>query len=114
MLFNFCTFLLTYCLIDDNKGGGIRKSELVAWYLDQIQEQIDSSEELLDRKNFIEKVIDRLIYNVCIDIFIYYIVILSGFVFAAYNVYSFFFLGSNYNTSDNNRLEKTRSRRRGG
>ncbi|XP_014474459.1 PREDICTED: DNA replication licensing factor Mcm6 isoform X2 [Dinoponera quadriceps] len=47
---------------DDNKGG-IRKSELVAWYLDQIQEQIDSEEELMDRKNFIEKLIDRLIYN---------------------------------------------------
>ncbi|XP_032667167.1 DNA replication licensing factor Mcm6 [Odontomachus brunneus] len=47
---------------DDNKGG-IRKSELVVWYLDQIQGQIDSEEELLDRKNFIEKVIDRLIYN---------------------------------------------------
>ncbi|XP_066581178.1 DNA replication licensing factor Mcm6 [Prorops nasuta] len=46
---------------DDNKGG-IRKSELVAWYLDQIQDQIDSEEELLERKSFIEKIIDRLIY----------------------------------------------------
>ncbi|XP_043252206.1 DNA replication licensing factor Mcm6 [Colletes gigas] len=47
---------------DDIKGG-LRKSELVAWYLDQIQDQIDSEEELLERKNFIEKIIDRLTYH---------------------------------------------------
>ncbi|XP_034179132.1 minichromosome maintenance 6 [Osmia lignaria lignaria] len=43
--------------------GGLKKSELVAWYLDQIQDQIDSEEELLERKNFIEKIIDRLTYH---------------------------------------------------
>lgn len=53
--------------LDDAKGG-IRKSELIAWYLDQIQDQLDSEEELLDRKNFIEKIIDRLTYHVCINI----------------------------------------------
>ncbi|XP_078052161.1 minichromosome maintenance 6 [Augochlora pura] len=47
---------------DENKGG-LRKTELVAWYLDQIQDQIDSEEELLERKNFIEKIIDRLTYH---------------------------------------------------
>lgn len=46
----------------DNKGG-MRKSELVAWYLDQIQEQLDSEEELLERKGFIEKIIERLTYH---------------------------------------------------
>lgn len=61
-----------YFLIDDNKGG-IRKSELIAWYLDQIQDQLDSEEELLDRKNFIEKIIDRLTYHVCINIPIYFV-----------------------------------------
>lgn len=56
-----------YCissnLIGDYKGG-IKKSELVAWYLDQIQDQLDSEEELLERKGFIEKIIDRLTYHV--------------------------------------------------
>jgi len=50
----------------------MRKSELIAWYLDQIQDQLDSEEELLERKNFIEKIIDRLTYHVCINIFIYF------------------------------------------
>ncbi|XP_011167752.1 DNA replication licensing factor Mcm6 [Solenopsis invicta] len=48
---------------EDDAKGGIRKSELIAWYLDQIQDQLDSEEELLDRKNFIEKIIDRLTYH---------------------------------------------------
>lgn len=47
---------------------GIRKSELVAWYLDQTQDQIDSEEELLERKALAEKIIDRLIYHVRINI----------------------------------------------
>ncbi|XP_012278388.1 DNA replication licensing factor Mcm6 [Orussus abietinus] len=42
---------------------GIRKSELVAWYLDQVQDQIDSEEELLDRKALVEKIVERLIYH---------------------------------------------------
>ncbi|XP_008560986.1 DNA replication licensing factor Mcm6 [Microplitis demolitor] len=42
---------------------GIRKTELVAWYLDKIQDQIDSEEELLERKALVEKIIDRLIYH---------------------------------------------------
>ena len=49
---------------EDATKGGIKKSELVAWYLDQIQDQIDSEEELLERKALAEKVIDRLLYTV--------------------------------------------------
>lgn len=61
--------LTWHFLIADNKGG-IRKSELVAWYLDQIQEQLDSEEELLERKGFIEKVIERLTYHVRIEVLV--------------------------------------------
>lgn len=39
---------------------GIRKSTLVGWYLEQIADQIDSEDELIERKTLIEKVIDRL------------------------------------------------------
>ncbi|XP_063986707.1 DNA replication licensing factor Mcm6 [Diachasmimorpha longicaudata] len=48
---------------EDEDEAGIRKSELVAWYLDQIQDQIDSEEELLERKALVEKIIDRLTYT---------------------------------------------------
>lgn len=50
-------------MISDEIKGGTKKSELVAWYLDKIQDQIDSEEELLERKSLIEKIIDRLIYH---------------------------------------------------
>lgn len=39
---------------------GIRRSDLVTWYLEQVAEQIDSEDELIERKTLIEKVIDRL------------------------------------------------------
>lgn len=39
---------------------GIRRSDLVSWYLEQVGDQIDSEDELIERKTLIEKVIDRL------------------------------------------------------
>lgn len=32
------------------------------WYLDKIQDDIDSEEELLQRKQLVEKIIDRMAY----------------------------------------------------
>ena len=54
---------LIFHSVEENNKEGIRKSELVAWYLDKVQDQIDSEEELLDRKALVEKIIDRLIYH---------------------------------------------------
>ncbi|GLH03182.1 DNA replication licensing factor Mcm6 [Gryllus bimaculatus] len=42
---------------------GMRRSEVIHWYLEKIQEVLESEEELLERKGLVEKVIDRLIYH---------------------------------------------------
>jgi len=42
---------------------GIKRSDVVTWYLEQVAEQIESEDELISRKNLIEKLIDRLIYH---------------------------------------------------
>lgn len=68
---------------DENKEG-IRKSELVAWYLDQSQDQIDSEEELLEAKALAEKVIDRLIYVVRIERSSSYFSVFLLFLFIIY------------------------------
>lgn len=47
----------------EGTDSGMRRSEIVAWYLEQVADQIESEDELISRKNLIEKVIDRLIYN---------------------------------------------------
>ncbi|XP_033214752.1 DNA replication licensing factor Mcm6 [Belonocnema kinseyi] len=47
----------------EDEGQGIRKSDLVNWYLDLVQEEIESEEDLLERKGLIENIIDRLTYN---------------------------------------------------
>ena len=55
-------------LIDE----GVKKSEIVNWYLEQISEDIDSEEELIERKNVVDKVIHRLIHKVisfCVKIY---------------------------------------------
>lgn len=33
------------------------------WYLDQIQDEIESEDDLLERKSLIEKIIDRLVWH---------------------------------------------------
>lgn len=50
---------------EDGDDGGILRSSLVNWYLEKIEDQINDESELLEKKSFIEKVLDRLIYNVC-------------------------------------------------
>lgn len=55
-----------FIFISDDSG--VRKRDLIAWYLDSIQEQIDSEEELLERNGLIEKIIDRLAYHVSVSL----------------------------------------------
>ncbi|KAM7352785.1 minichromosome maintenance 6 [Cochliomyia hominivorax] len=47
----------------DGTDSGMRRSDVVTWYLEQVADQIESEDELISRKNLIEKVIDRLIYH---------------------------------------------------
>lgn len=49
---------------EDSQTDGIKKSELINWYLEQVGDQIESEEELFERKTLIEKVVDRLMYHV--------------------------------------------------
>ena len=51
------------CYIDEDSG--IRRSQLVNWYLENIENEIDSEAELLERKTIVEKVIYRLVHHVC-------------------------------------------------
>lgn len=49
---------------EGNECTGIKRSNLVFWYLEELAEQIETEEELIERKNLVEKVIDRLIFHV--------------------------------------------------
>lgn len=54
---------MNFIHVSEENKGGLKKSELVAWYLDKIQDQIESEDDLFERKNLIEKIIDRLTYH---------------------------------------------------
>lgn len=49
--------------IEKEGGEGLRRSDLIDWYLGEIGDDIESEDELLQRKGLIEKVIDRLIHT---------------------------------------------------
>lgn len=49
---------------EESETEGVKKSDLINWYLEQVGEQIESEEELVERKTLIEKVVDRLIIHV--------------------------------------------------
>ncbi|BES97126.1 DNA replication licensing factor [Nesidiocoris tenuis] len=57
------TLLITHMRSGPIEENGIRRSELVHWYLDRFGHLIDSEEELVEKKIFITKVLDRLIYH---------------------------------------------------
>lgn len=44
----------------ESDSEGVRRDELVNWYLEEVAEQIESEDDLIERKTLVEKVIDRL------------------------------------------------------
>ncbi|XP_030842667.1 zygotic DNA replication licensing factor mcm6-B-like [Strongylocentrotus purpuratus] len=42
---------------------GVRKSDVVNWYLKEMEEEIETEEELIEKKTKVEKVIDRLVHR---------------------------------------------------
>ena len=53
----------SYILVDV-EGAGLRRSNLISWYLGEVESEIESEAELLDKKTVIEKVLDRLVHHV--------------------------------------------------
>ncbi|CAG5124538.1 unnamed protein product [Candidula unifasciata] len=42
---------------------GLRKSEVIGWYLTEIQDELHSEEQLIEKRTVVEKVIDRLVHH---------------------------------------------------
>lgn len=49
------------CQAQGNDTEGIKKSSLIQWYLEQIQDMLETEEDLIERKLLVERLIDRLI-----------------------------------------------------
>ncbi|KAK9504173.1 hypothetical protein O3M35_010562 [Rhynocoris fuscipes] len=54
--------LVSHMRSEEIEKVGIRKSEVVNWYLEQVSHLVESEEELIEKKRLIDKVLDRLIY----------------------------------------------------
>ena len=47
--------------------GGVRRDELVNWYLKEVEADIETLSELAEKKVLVEKVIDRLVQHVSVQ-----------------------------------------------
>ncbi len=52
---------MVYARVSGDDDAGIHQSELVDWYLEMIEETVDSEAELRTHKTIIERVIRRLV-----------------------------------------------------
>lgn len=51
----------------EEDDAALKRSELINWYLKEIESEIESEEELINKKKIIERVIHRLTHYVCIE-----------------------------------------------
>lgn len=47
-----------------SEDAGVRRSDVVGWYLLEKESEIESEEQLMETKELVQKVLDRLIYKV--------------------------------------------------
>lgn len=57
-----------FSCISVDEESSLKKSELINWYLKEIESEIESEAELISRKNLIEKVLHRLVHYVSVDL----------------------------------------------
>ncbi|XP_014288658.1 DNA replication licensing factor Mcm6 [Halyomorpha halys] len=55
--------IITHMRSTEDDMDGMRRSEIISWYLEQIGHKIDTEEELVEKKALVEKVLDRLIHH---------------------------------------------------
>lgn len=59
-----CHFQLLLVTADDEDETGVRQTDLVNWYLKEMEHEIESEAELVEKKNLVEKVIHKLVHMV--------------------------------------------------
>ncbi|XP_060605756.1 zygotic DNA replication licensing factor mcm6-B-like [Ruditapes philippinarum] len=48
---------------DESDTAGLRRSNLISWYLGEMESEIESEAELIEKKSVVEKVLDRLVHH---------------------------------------------------
>ena len=41
----------------------VHRNDIVNWYIEHVMEEVESQDELVEKKQIVEKVLDRLAYN---------------------------------------------------
>merc|ERR1712088_418135 len=48
---------------DTENAGDVTKKDVVAWYIEEVTNDIESQDEIVEKKQIVEKVLDKLAYN---------------------------------------------------
>ncbi len=62
-------FSIFFLLFKGESFSGVHKSELIAWYLSEMESQIENEQQLNEQNLMIEKIINRLINYVSLAFF---------------------------------------------
>ncbi|XP_022910092.1 DNA replication licensing factor Mcm6 [Onthophagus taurus] len=49
--------------LEEEGKGGVHRSNVIEWYLNHVADQLESEDDVMEKKQLIEKVLDRLIYH---------------------------------------------------
>lgn len=60
---------------DESAVAGMKRSDLVAWYLNEIEDELEDEAELVARKALVEKILDRLIKRVSAELALIFVFI---------------------------------------
>ena len=78
-----CTVVMTDSFLLDEVG--IRRTDVVNWYLKERESEIDSQAELEDQTFLINRILDRLIHSVCFLLFTILLRIYSSLIVSKMN-----------------------------
>merc|ERR1711997_452705 len=48
---------------DTENAGDVTKKDVVAWYIEEVTNDIESQDEIVEKKQIVEKVLDKLAYE---------------------------------------------------
>ena len=61
--FQMANVIVHYLRQKEDLNEDVHRNDIVNWYIEHVMEEVESQDELVEKKQIVEKVLDRLAYN---------------------------------------------------
>ena len=61
--FKMANIIVHYLRQKEDLNEDVHRNDIVNWYIEHVMEEVESQDELVEKKQIVEKVLDRLAYN---------------------------------------------------